>query len=138
VIGINRFWRGARCEPGEGSGLGDHFDGRHVPTVDMKSIYTCMIYATGGGPAGEEAGGEVKFVTDARGKVGLAEELVVQPRPGRLVLFDQMLLHKALPCLEVPISKCLQISPLPSFRLRHNFNHPAEWWRRGLPFSGRA
>lgn len=73
---INPNWRIVKCNPG--AKLSAHYDGVYVKSVDEKSIYTIMIYL-------ENSDGNLKFV-----------DFQVKPRKGRLVAFNQKLLHEGM------------------------------------------
>ncbi len=73
---INPNWRLVKCNLG--SKLTKHFDGVYVKSVDYKSIYTVMVYLN-------DSDGDLKF-----------DDLQVQPKLGRVVIFDQKLLHEGL------------------------------------------
>jgi hypothetical protein len=74
---INPHWRLIKRRK-EGS-LSKHFDGVYVKSVDCKSIYTVMIYL-------ENSDGDIKF-----------SDVQFTPKKGRLIIFDQSLLHEGLP-----------------------------------------
>ncbi len=73
---INPNWRLVKCNLG--SKLTKHFDGVYVKSVDYKSIYTVMVYLN-------DSDGDIKF-----------DNLQVQPKLGRVVIFNQKLLHEGL------------------------------------------
>lgn len=73
---INQCWRMVRCSPG--SSLSSHFDGKYVKSVDHKSIYTIMVYLS------DNSDGELSFDHN---------QISLFPKPGRVVIFDQDLLH---------------------------------------------
>ncbi len=73
---INPSWRFVKCNPG--SSLTKHYDGVYVRSVDNKSIYTLLIYLN-------DTDGDTWF-----------KNITVSPKKGRLVLFDQSLLHEGL------------------------------------------
>jgi hypothetical protein len=73
---INPNWRLVKCNLG--SKLTKHFDGVYVKSVDFKSIYTIMVYLN-------DSDGDIKF-----------DNLQVQPKLGRVVIFNQKLLHEGL------------------------------------------
>ena len=75
---INECWRFVRCEPGASLGL--HFDGKYVPNVDYCSIFTIMVYLS------DNEDGALKFSGE--------ENASFLPREGRVVIFDQKLLHE--------------------------------------------
>jgi hypothetical protein len=72
---INDCWRMTRCSPG--SSLASHLDGRYVKSVDHKSIYTIMIYLS------NNDDGELIF----------KDEGSIYPKSGRVVIFNQDILH---------------------------------------------
>lgn len=73
---ININWRLVKCDTN--SILNKHFDSVYVKSVDYKSIYTIMIYL-------EDSDGDIKF-----------DNIQVSPKKGRVVIFDQKLLHEGL------------------------------------------
>lgn len=74
---INPNWRLVRCNIN--SKLTKHFDGVYVKSVDQKSIYTIMIYL-------QDSDGDLKF----------NHNLQITPKCGRVVIFNQSLLHEGL------------------------------------------
>lgn len=74
---INPCWRMVKSAPQ--SSLSWHLDGKYVKSVDEKSIYTVMVYLS------NNEDGALKF------KSGLQ----VVPQEGRVVIFNQELLHEA-------------------------------------------
>lgn len=73
---INHNWRLVKCNIG--SKLSKHFDGVYVKSVDHKSIYTIMIYLN-------DSDGNFKF-----------NNIEIEPKIGRVVIFNQQLLHEGL------------------------------------------
>ena len=73
---INNSWRLVKCNPE--SFLSKHYDGVYVKSVDHKSIYTVMLYLN-------DTDGDIKF-----------GDISISPKMGRLVIFDQQLLHEGL------------------------------------------
>ncbi len=73
---INPNWRIVKCNPG--AKLSQHYDGVYVKSVDEKSIYTIMIYL-------ENSDGNLKFLKSQ-----------IKPQKGRLVVFNQKLLHEGM------------------------------------------
>lgn len=73
---ININWRLVKCELN--SQLSMHYDGVYVKSVDNKSIYTVMLYL-------ENSDGDLKF-----------HNIQIKPKKGRLVIFNQELLHEGL------------------------------------------
>jgi hypothetical protein len=73
---LNPCWRIVKCLPG--SSLSSHFDGRYIINCDEASIYTIMIYLS------DNDDGALLFpdVSD-----------FILPKSGRVVIFDQNLLH---------------------------------------------
>ena len=78
---INTCWRFVRCLAG--SDLPKHSDPRYVRGVDNVSIYTIMIYLT----------------CNNDGCLIFDNGLSFNPIPGRMVVFDNRLLHMARPNL---------------------------------------
>lgn len=74
---ININWRLVKCDLN--SCLTQHFDSVLVESVDHKSIYTVMIYL-------EDSDGDLKF-----------KNYQITPKKGRVVFFNQNLLHEGLP-----------------------------------------
>jgi hypothetical protein len=74
---INPNWRLVRCNIN--SKLSKHFDASYVKSVDYKSIYTIMIYL-------KDSDGDLKF----------NDNLQFTPKCGRVILFNQSLLHEGL------------------------------------------
>ncbi|QKF94764.1 oxoglutarate/iron-dependent dioxygenase [Fadolivirus algeromassiliense] len=77
---INDSWRLVKCE--KGSSLSLHYDSTYVKSVDLKSFYTIMIYLS------DNDDGPTHFKK---------YDLDVLSKQGRLVLFNQKLLHEGLP-----------------------------------------
>ncbi len=73
---INPSWRLVKCNPN--SYLTKHYDGVYVKSVDLKSIYSVLIYLN-------DTDGDTTF-----------ENINITPKKGRLVIFDQELLHEGL------------------------------------------
>lgn len=71
---INSCWRIVKCLPG--SSLSSHFDGRYIVSCDEASIYTLMIYLS------DNEDGALSF-----------PEIEVVPKCGRVVIFNQNILH---------------------------------------------
>jgi len=74
---INPNWR--LVESHKNRKLSKHFDGVNVISVDEKSIYTIMIYL-------KDSDGDLKF----------NDTLQFTPKCGRVVIFNQSLLHEGL------------------------------------------
>jgi hypothetical protein len=77
---INHFWRFVKCNVG--SKLPSHFDGVYVKSVDHRSFFTIMVYLS----------------TNTDGSLFFPEKnnLTILPKIGRIVIFDQKLLHSGL------------------------------------------
>ena len=73
---INPCWRLIQCLPD--SSLSTHFDGRYIVNVDEASIYTIMVYLS------DNDDGALSF-----------PDIQVLPKCGRVVIFNQSLLHGA-------------------------------------------
>ena len=81
---INEHWRYVHCNPT--STFAPHFDGVFVKSVDLKSIYTVMVYLT----ESTDHSGQLLFPLLCR------PPLSIEPIRGRVVLFNQDLLHEGL------------------------------------------
>ena len=72
---INLCWRFVKCYPG--NAMSKHYDARHVINVDDISLFTVMIYLS----------------SNTDGALEFANGTIINPRPGRMVIFDHGLLH---------------------------------------------
>lgn len=76
---INNNWRVVRYPPLY-EGMKQHLDTTYIVSVNDKSIFTVMIYLT------DNKDGETKF-----------SNITIYPKIGRLIIFEQKLLHEGLP-----------------------------------------
>lgn len=75
---INKNWRFVECK--QNSRMAAHLDGTTVKSVDHRSFYTVMLYL-------QDSDGDLQFHD---------RELCIEPKAGRLVVFNQQLLHSGL------------------------------------------
>lgn len=76
---INNNWRVVRYPPSYG-GMKKHLDTSYVVSINDKSIFTIMIYLT------DNDDGGTQF-----------SNITIYPKIGRLIIFEQKLLHEGLP-----------------------------------------
>ena len=81
---INEHWRYVHCNPT--STFAPHLDGVFVKSVDLKSIYTVMVYLT----ESIDHSGQLSFL------YGPNNGQAFKPVRGRVVLFNQDLVHEGL------------------------------------------
>lgn len=72
---INSCWRFVECY--SGNKMPKHYDARHVINADNVSLFAVMIYLS----------------SNTDGTLEFANGTIVQPQPGRMVIFDHELLH---------------------------------------------
>ena len=77
---INPCWRFVRSSTG--SDASPHLDANYVQSIRLKSVYTVLIYLT------DHMDGQLVFTNNNMPSVA--------PRIGRMVIFDQSLVHQAL------------------------------------------
>jgi hypothetical protein len=74
---INPCWRFVRASHGSKQSL--HYDGKYIKSLCFASVFTVLIYLS------SHSDGELVF----------SDSITVKPREGRMVIFNQNLLHEA-------------------------------------------